>query len=97
MDVLDAIHSRRSVRAFLPDAVPDATLRAILEARGFGLHPCPQAAWAYHHDIVRRTLALPDDERVVCGIALGYENPAAPENALRTDREPVASFARFLG
>jgi len=32
MDVIEAIHSRQSVRAFKPDPVPQEILRAILQA-----------------------------------------------------------------
>ncbi|MDE3033717.1 MAG: nitroreductase, partial [Acidobacteriota bacterium] len=31
----------------------------------------------------------------VCGMALGYADPNAPENQLVTERAPVAEFARF--
>jgi hypothetical protein len=36
-------------------------------------------------------------EMVVCGMSLGYADPAAVENTLVTEREPVAGFARFHG
>jgi hypothetical protein len=42
-------------------------------------------------------LALPASEMVVCGMSLGYADHDAVENSLRTAREPVAGFARFLG
>jgi nitroreductase len=67
----------------------------LIAARGFGLHSCPQAAWAYHHDVVRATIPLDDTEKVVCGIALGYEDTSEPANALVTVREPVERFAVF--
>lgn len=69
----------------------------MLSARGQGLHTCPQAAFANYHSIIRRHLAVPDEEIVVCGMAMGYRNPEAPENIWRTDREPVSSFTRWLG
>jgi hypothetical protein len=33
---------------------------------------------------------------LVCGMALGHADPDAVENRLVTEREPVASFTRFL-
>ena len=33
---------------------------------------------------------------LVCGKSLGVRDPDAIENTLVTEREPVASFARFL-
>jgi nitroreductase len=69
----------------------------MLSARGQGLHTCPQAAFANYHRIIRRHLPVPDSEIVVCGMAIGYRNPRAPENNWRTDREPVGGFTRWLG
>lgn len=68
----------------------------MVAARARGLDTCPQAAFTQFHRIVADELALPDDEMLVCGMALGYADPEAPENALVTEREPVAGFARFL-
>ncbi len=65
--------------------------------RGEGLHTCPQAAFANYHSIIRRHLPIPDDEIVVCGMAVGYRDPEAPENIWRTDREPVVSFTQWFG
>ncbi len=64
-------------------------------ARGLGLETCPQAAFANFHRVLRRHLPIPDDEMVVCGLALGHADPDAVVNRLETDREPVAAFARF--
>jgi nitroreductase len=69
----------------------------MLCARGQGLHTCPQAAFANYHSVIRRHLAISDEEIVVCGMAVGYRNPQAPENIWRTDREPVSGFTRWLG
>ncbi len=69
----------------------------MLAARGHGLHTCPQAAFANYHTIIRRHLPIPDEEIVVCGMAIGYRNPDAPENVWRTDRDPVSGFTRWLG
>ena len=69
----------------------------MLAARGEGLHTCPQAAFANYHSIIRRHLPIPDDEIVVCGMAVGHRDPEAPENVWRTDREPVAGFTQWFG
>ncbi len=65
-------------------------------ARAYGLHTIPQAAFLAFHRIVRRHLGIPDGEILLCGMALGYIDESAPENALNTEREPVSGFARFL-
>lgn len=69
----------------------------LLAARGQRLHTCPQAAFAIFHEVVRKHLPLTDEELLVCGIALGYADPDAPENGLVTEREPVDAFASFHG
>ena len=68
----------------------------MVAARGFGLHTCPQAAFAPFHRVIRAELAIPDSEIVVCGMSLGHEDTAAPENALRTEREPLSGFVEFV-
>jgi nitroreductase len=69
----------------------------MLAARGFGLDTCPQAAIASAHPVLRRELAIPEEQVVVCGMSLGYARADAIENTLVTVREPVARFARFMG
>ena len=65
-------------------------------ARGHGLDTCPQAAFTPFHRLIMPAIGAPDSEQLVCGMSLGYRDPGAIENSLVTEREPVASFARFL-
>ncbi len=68
----------------------------MIAARGRGLHTCAQAAFAPYHRQIRPVLGISENDIVVCGMALGYEDESKPENYLRTDREPVNGFATFL-
>lgn len=68
----------------------------MIAARAHGLHTCPQAAWVKLHRVVIDELSIPDNEEVVCGMAMGYEDATRIENTLRTEREPVSGFTRFL-
>ncbi len=68
----------------------------MIAARGRGLDTCPQAAFTQFHRIIAAELALPANEMVVCGMALGHADPDKVENTLVTEREPISSFARFL-
>jgi nitroreductase len=68
----------------------------MVAARGRGLDTCPQAAFTQFHRIISDELGLPENEMVVCGMALGFADPDKVENTLVTEREPVSSFARFL-
>jgi nitroreductase len=67
----------------------------MIAARGFGLHTCPQAAFAPYHAVIRAELGIPESEMVVCGMSLGYEDTTAVENTLRTEREPLSGFVEF--
>ena len=68
----------------------------MIAARGRGLHTCPQAAFAPYHRQIRPLLGIPDEEIVVCGMALGHEDETKPENALRSERVPVEEFVTFV-
>ncbi len=69
----------------------------MVAARARGLDTCPQAAFTQFHRIIARHLGLRDEQTVVCGMSLGWADPAAVENTLITERESVSGFARFLG
>lgn len=66
-------------------------------ARARGLDTCAQAAFADYHQTIRTVLGIPENELIVCGMALGYAAPDAPENKLVSEREPVAGFTSFRG
>jgi len=69
----------------------------MVAARGRGLDTCPQAAFNQFHRIIEDELGLDASaQQVVCGMALGWADPAAIENTLVTERAPVAEFARFV-
>jgi len=68
----------------------------MIAARGRGLDTCPQAAFTQYHKIISDGLELPDGEKVVCGMSLGYADYGKIENTLETEREPVSGFATFL-
>ena len=67
----------------------------MVAARGRGLDTCPQAAFMQYHRIIAAHLGLGDHEMVVCGMSLGHADPAAVENTLHTEREPVSGFTKF--
>jgi len=69
----------------------------MIAARAQNLDTCVQAAFAPFHQIIRQHLPIPETEVVICGMSLGYADPDAPENQLRSERSPAAEFATFLG
>ena len=62
----------------------------MVAARARGLDTCPQAAFTQFHRIILEHIGTPPNEMLVCGMSLGVADPAAPENALVTEREPVS-------
>lgn len=68
----------------------------MVAARGRGLDTCPQAAFTQYHKIIQEMLSIPDNETVVCGMALGYADMDKVENSLVTERMPVSEFVKFL-
>src|SRR5471030_2459485 len=68
----------------------------MVAARARGLDTCPQAAFIHYHDIISDDLGIPASEMVVCGMALGYADPAKVENRLTTEREPLPGFVKFF-
>jgi nitroreductase len=68
----------------------------MIAARGRGLDTCPQVAFTQYHRIIADVLQLPEGEKVVCGMSLGYADPGKIENTLITEREPVSGFAKFF-
>jgi nitroreductase len=68
----------------------------MIAARAIVLHTCPQAAFAPYLRQIRPILDIADEEIVVCGMALGYEDTLKPENSFRTDREPLETWVTFV-
>ena len=68
----------------------------MVAARARGLDTCPQAAFTPFHKIILDHIQAPASDMLVCGMSLGWADPAAVENTLVTDREPVEGFTRFM-
>lgn len=68
----------------------------MVAARARGLDTCPQAAFTQYHRVISSALGLPDNEAVVCGMALGYADTTKIENSLITERMPVEEFVKFV-
>ena len=68
----------------------------MVAAKARGLDTCPQAAWNHFYPIVLDVLGAPDDEELICAIALGYADPDHIVNTFITPREPVENFTVFV-
>lgn len=67
----------------------------MIAARGFGLHSCPQAAFADFPRLIPQRLGLSEDLQLVCGMALGRADPSAPENSFTPERLALSDFVTF--
>lgn len=68
----------------------------MLLLREEGLHSCPQEAWSLYPQTVSRFLDLPPELMIFCGMAIGYEDPAAPANRFTAGRAALDDYARFI-
>lgn len=68
----------------------------LIAAQGRGISTCPQAAFAPFHKQIRPLVDIPDEEILVCGIALGYEDKEKIENGLRTLRAPTGTWVKEI-
>ncbi len=69
----------------------------MLAAQSRGLATCAIGAMASFPGLIRRHLGLDENAHIVCGIALGHADPAAPVNTTRTTRCKLDEFFRTLG
>ncbi|MFM6986987.1 MAG: nitroreductase [Hydrogenophaga sp.] len=68
----------------------------MVAAKAHGLDTCPQAAWNGFARIILPHIGAGENEMLVCGMALGYADPADKVNTFVTPREPVAGFTHWL-
>ena len=68
----------------------------LVGARGEGLHTCGQVAFTRFHTLIAKELDFDKNEMLVCGVSLGYEDTAAPENKLRVEKLSHDKFTSFL-
>ena len=71
------------------------TLVLGLTARGIG--SCVQAALTTYPEVIRRELAIPEEFVILCGLSLGYADPAFPANQLKVPKRPVEQNVSILG
>ena len=70
------------------------TLVLALTERGLGA--CVQVSIAEFAEVVRAQLEIPEALTVLCGVSIGYPDPAFPANNLATPRNPVEKNVVFL-
>jgi len=66
-------------------------------AQDLGLSTTGIGALANYASLVAEALELPNEELVVCGIAVGYADPEAAVNQFETERLTLEEFTSFRG
>ena len=68
----------------------------MLLAREEGLDTCPQEAWAMKSESVSTFLDVDKNLMLFCGVAIGYKDEDAKINELKTTREPLDVWVKFI-
>jgi len=68
----------------------------MLAAQALGVATIPQAALAFHSELVRKHFGLGDERRVVCGISFGFPDRDHKANSYRTTRASIADTVTFV-
>lgn len=67
----------------------------VLAAHALGLGTCPIGLITAFDDEIREFLNLPEEKKVVLGIAIGYADPGAPVNKAKSDRVPLEELVKW--
>ena len=68
-----------------------------LVAHDRGLGTCIMAFAVGHPAILKEILSIPEDRRVIVGIALGYPEPDFPLNRFERKRAELSEFVKWVG
>jgi len=67
----------------------------VLSAHALGLGTCPIGLITAFDDDIKEALSIPDEKKVVIGVAVGYRDPDAPVNRSRSERVPLNDLIRW--
>lgn len=95
--VLMLVHTPRCMGAAQWSDIGMWMQTVMLLLREKGLDSCAQGAWVLYSHQIRRTLSLPEDHVLVCGISIGWRDPQAAVNQFDVPRAPWAEPVRFEG
>ncbi|NLO22537.1 MAG: hypothetical protein GX119_11165 [Syntrophomonadaceae bacterium] len=69
----------------------------MLAAQEYGLETAPAIMLVQYPDLIRRALAIPEEQAIVLGIALGYGDSSSIHNQHRTARRPIQEVSTLKG
>ncbi|MBW2067168.1 MAG: nitroreductase [Deltaproteobacteria bacterium] len=67
----------------------------VLAAHGLGLGTCPIGLITAFEDEIKEFLNIPEEKKIVIGIAVGYRDPEAPVNRSVSQRAPLSEVVRW--
>jgi nitroreductase len=67
-----------------------------MAAHSLGLGACLQASLANYPEIVREHLNLPDSQKIILGISMGYPDPEAKLNSYQSQRADIQEFTKWF-
>jgi len=68
-----------------------------LVAVSFGLGTCIEQNSVLYPDVIRKSTGIPESQKIVAGMAIGYPDWDFPANKLQSAREPLSSLATWCG
>ncbi len=91
------LHQDRTLSAY---SIFDAGLLAqniALLAAGRGLGTCLLAVSFLYPDVIRQHTGIPETDRILIGMAVGYPDDRAPINHFHSERVPIEKVVRWVG
>ena len=62
-----------------------------------GIDSCVQVSTTLYPELVKQHLGIPDELIILCGLSIGYADPAFPANNLTIPRNELADNIVMLG
>eukprot|EP01084_Bolivina_argentea_P088340 159509_1 len=58
----------------------------MLLCQQYGLSTCGLVVWSLQHETLKKALNIASNEKVFCGMSIGYQNDKAPVNQFKSER-----------
>eukprot|EP01083_Nonionella_stella_P304989 1062243_1 len=68
----------------------------MLRLKHHGIDSCAQEAWANYSKTIHELLNIDKKELLFCGMSVGYRNPNAKVNTLRSERMELDEFVKYM-
>lgn len=69
----------------------------MIAAWHYGVGTCVMSAAVIYPDILHSLLNIPDDKRMIVGLAVGYPDLSSPKATFRSNREPIDTLVTWHG